>query len=76
MQLQSAQYRGPVHQGRLQAKLGAVDATLCVRCLSSYISAYEVRTANSEFSGSFRRAGMLMSAHLMQNTCPVTRDRI
>ena len=56
--------------------LGAVDAALCVRCLSTYISAYEARTANSEFSGSFRRAGMLMSAHLMHNTCPVTRDRI
>ena len=47
--------------------LGAIDAALCVRCLSSYSSAYEARTANSELDVSDRRVGNLMSTHLLQN---------
>ena len=48
--------------------LGALDAALCIRCKSSCISAYEARTASSELREEVRRAGMLMSTHLLQNT--------
>lgn len=51
--------------------LGALDAVLCNRCLWSCIGAYEASTANSEFSESVRRAGMVTSARLLQITCPV-----
>ena len=54
--------------------LGALDAALCIRCKSSCISAYEVRTASSELREEVRRAGMLMSTHLLQNTYLVGRD--
>ena len=56
--------------------LGALDAALCIRCLCSCISDYEARTASSELREAVRRAGTLMSAHLLQMTHSAARSRI
>ena len=56
--------------------LGALDAALCSRCLCSCISANEARTASSELREAVRRAGMLVSAHMLQDIYLVGRDRL
>ena len=62
--------------GSCRRSLGALDAALCIRCLCSCISDYEARTASSELREAVRRAGTLMSAHLLQMTHSAARSRI